>query len=261
MHFLSWNVAGRKGKLGQQARAIAERRPDVLALQEIRRETLPIWKTKLQEMGLSHLAHSEALLHSRRYFNVIASQWELSELPPLPNPEPEEEFHPERYVGAVVGSPFGPLEVHNAHLPPGSTRGLIKVRMFEALWILLSRDSERPRVLCGDFNTPQSEDESGEVLTWADRHPAHRKRWDCAERKILCGLADWDLPDLFRQLNGYGPREASWVLKRHGHVTPRRFDHIFASGSLKAKSCEYIHEWRMEGLSDHSAIEAEFAPG
>ena len=39
-----------------------------------------------------------------------------------------------------------------------------------------------------------------------------------------------------------------------------RLDHVLASASLGAVTCDYIHGWREAGLSDHSAIEAAFRP-
>jgi len=39
-----------------------------------------------------------------------------------------------------------------------------------------------------------------------------------------------------------------------------RLDHVIASDSLRATACDYVHEWREAGLSDHSAIEAVFDP-
>ncbi len=85
------------------------------------------------------------------------------------------------------------------------------------------------------------------------------ERWDAAERSILTGLAAHDLADVFRQLHGYGVSEFSWRLKRHGEFTDRRFDHVFASAALHPIECRYVHDWREAGLSDHSALEVEFA--
>ncbi len=39
-----------------------------------------------------------------------------------------------------------------------------------------------------------------------------------------------------------------------------RLDHILASNGLGLVACDYVHEWRQAGLSDHSAIEAWFEP-
>jgi exonuclease III len=73
-----------------------------------------------------------------------------------------------------------------------------------------------------------------------------------------------DLADVFRRLH---PRdeEHSWIWRGRGKggaskTVRRRFDHIFASESLGAIDCHYVHDVREAGLSDHSAIVAEFVP-
>jgi exonuclease III len=83
MRLLSWNVAGRKGKLSKQAAAIDRREPDLVALQEVRRETLPTWRGLLEAAGLPWIVDSGDLRESRRYFNLIASRSELEKLPEL----------------------------------------------------------------------------------------------------------------------------------------------------------------------------------
>lgn len=82
--------------------------------------------------------------------------------------------------------------------------------------------------------------------------------WDSAERQVVGGLAEWDLTDVYRHLYGYSRDEASWVLQRGGTAVGRRFDHVFASAALRQIRCEYIHQIRKRGLSDHSTIEVEF---
>src|SRR5437763_497727 len=52
--------------------------------------------------------------------------------------------------------------------------------------------------------------------------------------------------------------DASWVLRRDGKETGRRYDHVFASARLNATRCAYLHHLRESGLSDHAAIEADF---
>ena len=87
---------------------------------------------------------------------------------------------------------------------------------------------------------------SGEAAARMDGH---------IDRKI----AQFDLPDVFRGLNGWKACDVSWVAKRGEDEVGRRFDHVFASKNLKAHTCEYVHEWREQRLSDHSAIETVFA--
>jgi len=72
-------------------------------------------------------------------------------------------------------------------------------------------------------------------------------------------LAEYNLYDIFRLLNGYKLQEFSWLLKRKGKIIARRrFDHIFAAKALHPITCQYIHSFRENSLSDHSAIEATF---
>lgn len=78
---------------------------------------------------------------------------------------------------------------------------------------------------------------------------------------MLLGLGEWDLRDVFRDLNGYDRQEVSWVMHtRAMRKAAFRLDHVLASASLNAVRCDYVHEWREAGLSDHSAIEVRFEP-
>jgi exonuclease III len=153
-------------------------------------------------------------------------------------------------LSTIVETPAGLLELHNVHIPPAKSRGAIKAATCEALYERLSRPSDRHRVLCGDFNTPKLETVEGDVITFAEE-----------ERLIVCGLAEWDLADVFRQLNGYERRDVSWVFHTQGRrKSGHRLDHILASSSLNAEFCDYQHGWRDLGLSDHSGMECLFAP-
>jgi len=82
------------------------------------------------------------------------------------------------------------------------------------------------------------------------------RRWERAELGILVGLATFGLRDVFRGFHGYAAQPASWTKG----IAERRYDHIFASNDMATISCDYIHDWRVFGLSDHSAIEAVLQP-
>jgi len=252
---LTWNVAGRTKLLPDQIAAVARREADLVALQEIRPSTAERWRQALAAEGLPHALDSATFIGRRRLFNLTASRWELTELPAIGAPQPE------RVLSAVSESPRGQIEIHNAHVPPAPSNGLIKVETCEALFERLARPSERHRILCGDLNTPRFESEHGEVETFASNHPDDAERWDAAERGLLTGLSEWDLADVFRALNGYDRRDVSWVFNtRARRKAAHRLDHILASASLGAIACDYLHEWREAGLSDHSAMEAVFEP-
>lgn len=164
-------------------------------------------------------------------------------------------------LSVAIDSPAGPIELHNAHIPPAPSNGLVKVETCEALLHRLARPSDRHRILCGDLNTPRREYADGTVATFASNHPEHEARWDAAERGLLTGLAGWDLRDAFRDLNGYDRGDVSWVMHtRARRKAAHRLDHVLASSSLHPIYCDYVHDWREIGLSDHSAIEAAFEP-
>ncbi len=168
---------------------------------------------------------------------------------------------PERVLSVAIDSPAGPVELHNAHIPPAPSNGLVKIETCEALLYRLARPSDRHRILCGDLNTPRREYADGTVETFASNHPEHEARWDAAERGLLTGLAEWGLRDAFRDLNGYDRGDVSWVMHtRARRKAAHRLDHVLASSSLHPTYCDYVHGWREIGLSDHSAIEAAFEP-
>lgn len=262
MRLISWNVNGRRGRgAAAQWRALRCRQPDVIALQEVTRASLPSWRDELSaadflvvdSSGRLAVAAPEGHGYTRRYFNLIASRFALHEFDCL------RVAYPERYLAAITTINGHRVAIHNAHLPPGSTRGLIKVEMFRALYGRMAIDSPDPRILCGDFNTPRSETSMGEVAFWGSSHPRHKNEWDAAERAVVLGLAEHDLADTYRALHGYEREGQSWVVRRQGRETGRRYDHVFATASLRCTRSEYLDAFRTEGLSDHAPIEADFA--
>jgi exonuclease III len=253
LRLLSWNVAGRTTLQARQAEAVSRREADLVCLQEVRPSTAGEWARALAGDGLVFALDSSEFRDGRRLFNLTASRWQLRALAPVGAPQPE------RVLSTLVDTRAGPIELHNAHVPPAQSNGLAKVETCEALFERLTRPSENHRILCGDLNTPRFETEFGEVETFASNHPDQEARWDAAERSLLVGLSEWGLDDVFRGLNGYDRRDVSWVMhtrwaRRAGH----RLDHVLASSELNPVDCDYLHDWREAGLSDHSAIEADF---
>jgi endonuclease/exonuclease/phosphatase family metal-dependent hydrolase len=116
-------------------------------------------------------------------------------------------------------------------------------------------------VLCGDFNTPRREKPDGTVISFArdskERlRPERGDRWDSAELGVVPGLRELGFADAFRAIHGYESKEPSWVWSHGGGW---RLDHVFASG-LEVEASVYHHAWRDDGLSDHSALEADVTP-
>jgi exonuclease III len=271
VRLLTWNLNGTRQIDGQVA-AIAARNPDILALQEVTLTSVLLFRAALAPVGFPHVTDSFAFSTSwqpvgpRRYGLLIASRYPLcprASSPTVP--------WPERLLSTQVATPQGPITIHTTHIPPGSSNGWMKVEMLEAVAAVVAEPGVTPQILCGDFNVPQAELPDGRIVTWAETlaangppRPQARKfggdarRWDAAERTIMVGGRDRKLVDAYRAVHGYGRQEFSWFLKRRELRVGRRFDHVFCSRELQISRCEYLHDVRESGLSDHSALEFDF---
>jgi exonuclease III len=179
-----------------------------------------------------------------RVLSAARAELEAIELDGLPMPE------------RVLAVRTQGLELVNVHSPVSQRPGLVKVLTHEALHAHLSAGGG-PRVLCGDLNTPRREHPDGTVWTFArDRYgrlrPERGERWDQAELALLKGLPGFR--DAFRAVHGYERRELSWEWPRWGGGY--RLDHLVASEEVNVPAIEYLHAWRQERLSDHSALVA-----
>jgi exonuclease III len=261
----TWNVNGRTSRLLEQAEFLKSLDCSVVALQELTSGSGSRWSQKLSEIGLVHQTPLASVKGSgaRRYEQIIAS------VHPLSTAEARHAaVWPERITSARIHVEGTDIEITTTHIPPGVTHKLIKVEMLEAVVEQIATCELEHQILCGDFNAPQLEQPDGTIITWAQKcsgnlvkwrsDSEYWRRWDAAERVICSGLVSYGMRDVFRELHGYANPDWSWVLKRKGVETPRRFDHVFATAKLKALCCRYCHEAREAGLSDHSPLVADF---
>ncbi len=274
MRVISWNVAGRVRRLPDQVEALRSRRPEVVALQEVLRSTVEPLALRLRSIGLEHVGDSfsvasdpDSLKGPRRYGQLIASRWPLS----IRDPKAFRVPWTERVLSANIERPGPGIQIHTVHVPPGSSNGWIKIETFEGVFRRLAVASNTCRILCGDFNSAKAETPDGLTITWGQKQVGDRfecwgkwkggsgERWDRAERSVLRDLADFDLADVYRRLHGFEHEDFSWYLRRKGRSIGRRFDHVFASRALHPTGCRYLHFVREDGLSDHSALEVDFA--
>jgi exonuclease III len=251
VRLVTWNVAGRVSRQPELAQAIAGIGADVVALQEVSARTLPLWRTALADCGF---AGCETALDGlpavsrRRLLGVLTAARE----PLVRLPAPPQAPWPERVLCCLAGD----VEVVNLHSPISPAPDLAKVLTHEAIAAYLAAGAGRPRILCGDLNTPRRELADGDVLTFAHDsagrlRPERGERWDRAERALVYGLRAHGWVDAFRALHGYGERHASWTFAhdRGGW----RLDHVLVAG-LRPVAGAYAHDWRRTGLSDHSAL-------
>jgi endonuclease/exonuclease/phosphatase family metal-dependent hydrolase len=260
---LTWNVAGRVGpNQERQIAALAERAFDVLCLQEVTPRTRGRWIEALEGRAL-HVAVSEWPVPpagTRRFAVLVASR-----RPVEPRPGPALPW-PERHLAVRTEMASAEVEVHTLHAPLSSKEELVKVRTLEALHAHLASarvGDGLPRVLAGDLNTPRYESREGEIVTFArDRKSRLREelgeRHDRAELLLLDALVrEHGWRDAFRSLHGYARRDRSWAMRTgFGY----RLDHIMVSPGLAPVEADYVHEWRTERLSDHSALWVRLEP-
>jgi exonuclease III len=264
MRVITWNVARRSARLAEQAAAIATRRPDLVALQEITETTLPLWRAVLARIGLPCVraslddADPSRSPAERRRTGVLVGARSALGAPSATLAVP----WPETAVAALAATAVGPVEIHCLHVP-NAANGWIKARTLRAMRVGLEVAPPSARVVCGDFNTPRRELASGEVISFARDsrgrlRPERGAEWDEAELGVVPGLRDLGYQDAYRSLHGYGSREPSWTWQRiSGHGGGWRLDHLFVSAELEPVACIYHHSWRDQGLSDHSALEAD----
>ncbi len=250
MLLVSWNVAGRVKRLEEQAERLLSLDADVICLQEVTRTTLPRWRQVLGDAGYRGLAHGDLDSGRSRPLAVLTACRE-----PIEPIVVEGVPWPERVLAVRIAT--GP-ELVNVHSPISPKPALVKVRTHEAVHRhLATRPRGRARILCGDLNTPRKEHPDGSVWTFArDQYgrlrPDRGERWDDAELALIRALERYGFRDAYRLTHGYEARELSWEWPRWkgGY----RLDHLIVSAALAVQSCRYEHQWRKDGLSDHSAL-------
>jgi len=119
---------------------------------------------------------------------------------------------------------------------------------------------DEPAIILGDLNTPRREHPDGSAWSFARTsdgalRPERGERWEAAELGVMVQrLRTYGYVDAFRAVHGYGRKEVSWAWAHGGGW---RLDHCLVRGARRVRLCEYVHEVRRAGLSDHSALVAD----
>ena len=224
---VSWNVAGRKTRLQEQADRMLALEPDLVCLQEVAPLTAEPWLERLAEAGLGGALAPlpKAREGSRPLAVLTAARGNLEILPVGDVPWRER----------VLAVQADWLEVVNVHSPISPKPGLAKVLTHEAVFRHV-RKGAGPRVVLGDLNTPRREHPDGSVWTFARNRngrlrPERGERWDAAETALIRGLEPSGFRDAFRELNGFGSKEPTWEWPRTGGGY--RLDHLIVSAGSR----------------------------
>lgn len=190
----------------EQASALAGRAPGLVALQEVTRQTLPLWRRAFVLMGLEHVRSSVDAVprvgaaSARRTMGVmLASRTPLRDVEhPLSVPWPETALR------AAAETSRGPVEIFCVHVP-NAANGSIKPETLRAIRDDVAVAGPGARVVCGDLNIPRRELSTGEVISFArDRRgrlrPERGADSDAAELGVVPGLQELGYRDAYRAL-------------------------------------------------------------
>ena len=157
------------------------------------------------------------------------------------------------------------MRLLTTHIPPGASNGWIKIETINGIIKDLLSNLGKDQILCGDFNTPQSESarlgvvtfgqritKGGEAVVRAKFRGGSGEDWDAAERALFEDLKQVGIRDAFRDKHPELFDAYSWSFKRNGKIFRNRFDHVFVSEGFKVESCEFKND--QNHLSDHSPI-------
>jgi exodeoxyribonuclease III len=250
MQVVSLNVNGiraavRRGLVGW----VAERRPDLICLQEIRATDSQLPLGEFEQLGYASVwnlgnrpGYSGVGILSRARFEQVAD--------PLDDPATERE-------GRFLAVRAGETVVTNSYVPNGNTgpeRLALKLRHLRALrdWAEHQLAAVGRLLLAGDFNI------AAERIDVA--RPTHPTGFLPSEREAFAALLDLGLTDCFRVFHPGEPGHYTWWENWPGSRERNlgwRFDYLLASPLLaqELQACRHEREPR---LSDHCVVAGVF---
>ncbi|MEZ6244334.1 MAG: endonuclease/exonuclease/phosphatase family protein [Phycisphaerales bacterium] len=242
LRLLAWNIqhGGGPRRSPHIALALLEARPDIVVLTEFRGARGGQLAGVLHDHGLPHRLTSYA--QPTRNAVCLCSRWPLlpAEDSALFADRPD---LARRWLDARI--PDLDLRVTGVHVPDAARADAHATAHKSLFWQRLNlsaaASTNENRVILGDFNTGRPAlDEQGRTFTSA----AHLGRLE------TLGFAD-----AFRLLHAL-TREYTWHSPTGSGF---RLDHAYVSPSLKerVRRCEYAHEHRESGLSDHASLSLE----
>ena len=248
MKLATWNVNGIRARLAQVQEWIAQERPDVVCLQEIKATSEQIPTALFGIEGYWSYWHggkgySGVALHVSKSFSP--------ERPPFAHPT----FDYETRIATVE---IGDLTIASVYVPNGGKDFPAKMQFLEAMdqYAATFQSAGRQLALLGDMNVARTE---------RDVHPRERKPRAIGqlpeERALIERILSRGLVDLGRALDPENDNLftwwAPWRNMRQRNIG-WRLDHVFVSEALAARAtaCPVQKE---VGTSDHAPVMASFA--
>ena len=245
MKVATWNVNGLRARHGQLVAWVAEEKPDVLCLQEIKatQAQIPDPLTTLPEYW--NYWHGGPKGYSGVSLHFLRKRFPAS--PPFAHPSFDQEY---RIVDALVDG----VRYASVYVPNGGKDYSAKMEFLKQLeaWTAACEAAGEKMIVCGDLNV---------ALTDDDVHPSQVKKGMIGqrpeERALLRGAIDHGLTDVLRDT--FPPESKTftwwppWREQREKNVG-WRIDFVLASRALTLQSCVV----RKDILgSDHAPVVVE----
>lgn len=190
MRIATWNINGVKARIAQLEGWLAQARPDIVCLQEIKSVDEGFPAAPLEALGYN------VAVHGQKGFNGVAilSRYPLEDVRRGLPGDPEDAQA--RYVEAVVSGKRGALRIASIYLPNGNPIGTDKFA-YKCRWMerleahtrgLLAL--EEPLVLAGDYNIIPEPVDARQPDAWVNDalfQPESRAVW---RRLLALGLTD-----------------------------------------------------------------------
>ena len=251
----TWNVNSVIARLPVVLRWLAEARPDVLCLQEVKCADERFPAAEFKEAGY------RSAVNGQPTYNGVAILARHAIEDVRRGMTGDEEGAHARVISGVVGG----VNVVNVYVPNGQSVGTDKYK-FKLEWLKRLRDyldeefwADDDVLLCGDFNVAPEDRDVHDPDLWRGRILFSKP-----EREGLERVREWGFTDAFR-LHNPGGGHFSWWDYRSGSFrrnTGLRIDHVWVSEPLAARCKRSWIDREPRGWerpSDHTPVLAEFA--
>jgi len=254
MRLATWNVNSLAARLPRVTAWLAERRPDVLCLQETK-----LADEKFPESELADLGY-EAAHHGDGRWNGVAILSRLGLSDVSRGFDAAEDEHGCRIVAATCGG----VRVHSVYVPNGrsldSEHYRFKLDWLARLRVMLDERcaADQSVVITGDFNVAPDD---GDV--WDPAQFVGSTHVSEAEREALRHIEEWGLTDIFRRFND--PGVFTWWDYRAGDFhngRGLRIDLMLVSRDLEQRAAgAFMDRDARKGQkpSDHAPVVVDFS--
>src|SRR5260221_8517755 len=249
MKLATWNVNGIRARQAQVQEWIAQERPDVVCLQEIKATSEQV------PTALCEMEGYWCYWHGGKGYSGVALHVSKSFAPERPS-----FAHPAfDYETRIATVEIGDLTVASVYVPNGGKDFPAKMRFLEAMdaYAEAFQGTGRQLALLGDMNVARTE---------RDVHPKERKPRAIGqlpeERAIIERILSRGLVDVGRALDPDNDGLFTWWApsrKMRERNIGWRLDYVFASEALAARATACPVQ-KDVGTSDHVPVMATFEP-